>query len=88
MKSYIRIRIEIKIQELIYTQIGAVESRPQWRLGRSKWSPGGSVDQWLQICITLKNEKWIRIRIRIWIRISIKVMRIRDVNSNSNSTVQ
>jgi hypothetical protein len=54
--------------------------------GGSKWSPGGPVDQWSQIPITLKKswiqihfkvKSWIWIRIRIegkcWFRIRIKV---------------
>jgi hypothetical protein len=37
---------------------GAVigRGRSQWRRGRSKSSPGGSVDHWLQICITFDQE--------------------------------
>ncbi len=47
----------------------------------SGWSPGGSVDQWSQICFTLIRSRiriQIRIQVKSWILIRIKVMRIRN----------
>ncbi len=47
--------------------------RSQWKTGGSKWSPGGSIYQRLQIPMTF-NMSLIRIRIiaKSWIRIRIK----------------
>jgi hypothetical protein len=46
--------------------------------GRSKWSPGESINQWSQIPITFKKS-WIQVRIEVksWIRIRTEV-RIRN----------
>ncbi len=76
MKSWIRIRVKDKIQELLRLKNGewrAVELSIQgvWRL---KIKPGGSVDLWSQIRNTLMRirfiinkglssiQKWTRIR--------------------------
>ena len=65
--------------------------RSQRRRGGSKWSRGGSVDQWSQICITLtrnriqisiKVKSRIRIRIKMKRGFCIKVMRIRKAWCN------
>ncbi len=52
--SWIRIFIKVKIQNVLKAQNRAVEGcgRSQWRPGGWKWSPGGCIDQWLQISIT------------------------------------
>jgi hypothetical protein len=58
--------------------------RAQWRPGGSKWSPGGSIDCWSQIPITLKSS-WIRIRIKrkSWIRIRIQVKSLIRISHSS-----
>ncbi len=57
-ETWIRIRNRILSQnsEASEVQNGAVKSRvcSQRRPGCSKWSPGGSTDQWSQICITAR----------------------------------
>jgi hypothetical protein len=74
-------------------QKGAVEGRgrSQWRPRDLKWSPRGSVDQWLHIRITLTRSRirnevkcWIRIRteVKSWIRICIKMMKIPNPGIN------
>jgi hypothetical protein len=78
MKELLRLKLELR---------RAVDAQ-KWRRGGSKWSPGGSVDQWSQIRIPLitlskirtRNKVISRIRICIkvkrWIPIRIKVIRI------------
>jgi hypothetical protein len=62
--------------EALVAQNGAVgggSGRSQWRL---KVDPGGSVDQWLQIRITLiRSRIRICVKVKSRIRIRIKVMR-------------
>jgi hypothetical protein len=50
------------------------EDAHKWMPGFSKWSPGGSVEQWSQIAITLmRSSIRTRIEVKRWIRIRIKV---------------
>ncbi len=78
-----------KYSEALEAQNKAVDGRC-----RSQLRPGGSLDQWLKIPITLMRSRiwirvemknWIRIRIKVrekdWIRVRIKVMRIRNPSS-------
>ncbi len=57
--SWIRNRIEIKIQKLKRLEIKPMErpGRSQWRSGGLKWSPAGSVDQWSKITITDEEQE-------------------------------
>jgi hypothetical protein len=73
--SWIRICIRIRVKRWIWTQIRIKVTIQKlerlnvepWRavdthtggLEAQEWSPGGSVDQWSQILITLKR-RWIR----------------------------
>ncbi len=42
--------------------------------GSSKWSPGGPIDQWSQIPVTLIRSKIrIRIKVKSWIKIRIHI---------------
>ncbi len=66
-----------------YSRAVKGRGRSHLRPGGSKWSPGGSIDRWSKVPITLKRS-WIRIRIEVknWIRIRFRIrieaMRIRN----------
>jgi hypothetical protein len=57
-EKMVRIQIKVKIQRLWRLKIELWKLA--WRV--KKWSPGGSIDQWVQIPIPF-------MRSRIWIRI-------------------
>jgi hypothetical protein len=65
--------------------------RTQWRRGGFKMEPwSGSIDQWLQISMTLMRSRiriWIRIKVKSWTRIRFTVIWIRNPGWNYTSNV-
>jgi hypothetical protein len=79
VKSRIRIRIEVKIQQRLKIEPWKLII-DAWMLKMEPWR--GSLDQWSQTPITLMRIRiYIRIRIKVksWIRIRFKVMQPPDI---------
>ncbi len=74
VNSWIRIRIRIEVKMQKEAQNGAMKGRRRSQLRRrgSKWSRGGSSDQWSHFPITFLRNR-IRIRIRICIKVKSRI---------------
>jgi hypothetical protein len=66
----------------------AGRGRSQWRLGGSKWSPGGSVEQWSQIRITFRIRIRIKVKRLIRIRLVDQLQVFPEVRQAGYATLQ